>query len=168
MIFLQKLTYALTFMIWSEAHVEHLRLESRIAVKWNNAWCVFLCAVTDRYAMSCFQWLTELILHCSSVELQTSRSPSEIHMTKAQCHFRHALVLFFLRESKAQISCIVRFFLSILYRRHSTGPSALINTSRREWLFLKMWRWRTCQFMPLYECFGMTACSASQCFCSSC
>lgn len=40
------------------------------------------------------------------------------------------------------------------------------DTSRREWLFLNMWRCRTCQFMPLYECFGMMACSALECFCS--
>lgn len=86
-------------------------------------------------------------------------------MTKAQYHFRHGPAL---GESKAQISCIVCFFLSTLYRRHSTGPSTPINASRREWLFLKMWRRRTCQFMPLYECFGMAACSAAQCFCSSC
>lgn len=59
-------------------------------------------------------------------------------------------------ESTAPISCIVCLFLTTLCRRHSAGPSALINASRREWLFLKMWGWRTCQLMPLYECFGMT------------
>lgn len=155
-------------MIWSEAHVEHLRLWSRSCKVKQRVMCFFVRSPVD---MSCFQWLTEFILHSALLSFK----PLDLHdrpatenvfeMTKAQCHFRHAL---FLWESKAQISCTVRFFLSILYRRHSTGPSALINTSRREWLFLKMWRWRTCQFMPLYECFGMTACSASQCFCSSC
>jgi len=126
---------------------------------------VFCFVFTERYSMSSSSMNSCCIrLWWISNDSLSMIEPQQNALLKAQCHFRRAPS----RESKAQISCIVCLFLGILYRRHSTGPSALINTSRREWLFLKMWRSRTCQFMPLYECFGMTVCSASQSFCSSC
>lgn len=75
-------------------------------------------------------------------------------MTKPRCHFRRARFAIFSPKLRSAALCASS---PVLYRRHSPGPSALINTSRREWLFLKMWKSRTRQFMPLYECFGMAA-----------
>lgn len=160
-------------MIWSEAHVENTFDYKAIAVKGRNVCWGFFFLVGSQIDSKSFQWtrLNSFFTQpcwISNIPMSGIRPPQraclsfiadESAVSPQACPF--------LPESKAQISCVVCFFPTILCGRHCTGPSSLINTSRREWLFLKMWRSRTCQFMPLYECFGMTACSASQCFCSS-
>lgn len=150
---------------------EHLWLQS-YSCKMKQRVMGFLCS--HRQKCNLFSdWLNQFCAQCCwissiSISVMDSQQKTRLLFINDESTMLIQACPFCLRESKAQISCTVCFFLSILYRRHCTGPSALINTSRREWLFLKMWRSRTCQFMPLYECFGMTACSASQCFCSSC
>lgn len=83
----------------------------------------------------------------SNILISTTNAPQETCLLFMKDE--SIILVHFLWQSKAQISSTI---CCILYRRHCTSLSALINTSRREWLFLKMWRSRTCQFIvPLFR-----------------